>query len=457
MTESDNNLIAFSGLAHAQDQDAFFNPNSVAKNFHIYMDEEIHSDPGQAVNAKCAGVADAKKTPPDPDSESQAPPDGSYVAKVYLFARKFFDTYSAMYELWLNAYATRVRDILQQEVWSPERFDTSEFERATHKHSERQAEFEAYKDANKDKVANQLLDPKPPLPLSFTAQVLFVVVFEFVLVWFFLSEQLGLAGAIYVSLVATTLVVLLAGLCAFSKAYTAKDLEPSQVAIGYAGLALCIFLFAFGIGILSGWRADSTGEGLALVGAGFQAFTKIDVFVTAIFNFAGFVFLTWEFKRFFWPSPLFHFGERQRSLRELEEEREGIRDDLLKALNEACKALREDRKQVDNLLRNLHKFEEDSPRKLSDLAKQVEDLAADYQGEYLTGNLKYRTREAYEAPSWLEECSLTIDAGDRGEEMQKRLGEYRQELAGKREEFAQQVDLAVEQIDQALEQLGKGA
>ena len=224
-------------------------------------------------------------------------------------------------------------------------------------------------------------------------------------------------------MVATTLVIVIAALCAFSHANTAMDLGEMKRRVGYAGIIFCILLFLFGIGLLSGWRADSTKEGIALVVEGYRSLTKIDVFVTAVINGAGFIFLTREFKRFFWPNPLFHYAQRKTTLNDKKADIERIKNELNTVLDEARGEIEHNSNRIDELLRVMDKFQRTVAKKMEDASNDFEELVAHYQGKYAKKNREYRTEDAYMAPAWLEKCILTVSNEATRQNMEKRFQE----------------------------------
>ena len=257
--------------------------------------------------------------------------------------------------------------------------------------------------------------------MIFVSFVFFIAVFEFVWVWYFLSEQLGLSSAIYVSMVATTLVIVIAALCAFSHANTARDLGKMRRMVGYGGIIFCILLFLFGIGLLSGWRADSTNEGLDLVVEGYRSLTKIDVFVTAVINFAGFIFLTREFRRFFWHYPLFHHAQRIRILNDKETEIARIKNELSDALKTAEDEIDNIGSEIDRFLGVMDNIQRNISEKLESESRKFKDLVGEYQGKYRRKNLEYRTVSAYKNPAWLDECTFSVANGDVRRRMEERF------------------------------------
>ena len=425
----------------------------VETNFKTYLDEKIHSDPSKAVDAKTAGINDAKKTPPEPGAESEGPVSG-YIRELYESANTFFDTHlKQCRENMSSRVEGAVKDIKDLKERSSSDYDLPKLDSAIG-NCDAAIDFKDYKDRYRAKVGEWNLDrPPKPSKLLFGAKVAFVVVFEFVLVWYFLSEQLGVAGAIYVSLVATTLVVLLAALSAFSSAYTSKDLKRKEIVVGHAGRTLSILLLLFGIGLLSGWRADSTREGLDLVFAGFQAFASIEVYVTAIFNFAGFVFLSWEFKHFFYPLPLFHFGQKKRATDEDEAESTEKSEDLKKALEEARQEWRDVETNVTGLRDELDALQENPEYYIEKVASKLPVLVEAYQTEYAKGNLEYRTEDAFPQPTWLNEYKLEIDLGDKCAEMQKQLKKHLDKIDKQYLGFQEKKEDMFEHIDKIKKEM----
>ena len=415
----DNELIAFSVAAHADSLDELF--STLAPQFEVYMDEMVHSGPGNPVSVEQAGMEDAKKTPPDPDTDSSGPADGSYISSLYSHAENFFNTYMDKCEACFDSVKAKVDELMGAEGWSEKKFNTENLERAVLEHERSRKDFEEYKEEHRNKIGSGVLEPTRPSALIFVSFVFFVAVFEFVWVWYFLSEQLGLSAAIYVSMVATTLVIVIAALCAFSHANTAKDLEQVRRMGGYGGIIFCILLFLFGIGLLSGWRADSTIEGFALVVEGYRSLTKIDVFVTAVINFAGFIFLTREFRRFFWHYPLFHYAQRIRILNEKKAEINRIKNDLSDALKTAEHEIAHNRSEIDRYLGVMDNFQRNISEKLESESRKFEKLVGEYQGKYRKKNLEYRTVPAYKAPAWLDECAFSVSDGEVRRRMEERF------------------------------------
>ena len=415
----DNELIAFSDAAHAESLDELF--STLVPHFEMYMDETVHSDPDNPVSVEQAGMEDAKKTPPEPDTDSSVPADGSYISSLYFHAKNFFYTYIEKCEACFDSAKSRVDELMWVEGWSEKNFNTKNLEHAVLDYKSSKKELKEYKEKYKSKIGSGVLGSTRPSPVIFVSFVFFIAVFEFVWVWYFLSEQLGLSSAIYVSMVATTLVIVIAALCAFSHANTARDLGKMGRMVGYGGIIFCILLFLFGIGLLSGWRADSTIEGLDLVVEGYRSLTKIDVFVTAVINFAGFIFLTREFRRFFWHYPLFHYAQRIRILNDKETEIARIKNELSDALKTAEDEIDNIGSKIDRFLSVMDNFQRNIPEKLESESRKFEDLVGEYQGKYRRKNLEYRTVSAYKNPAWLDECTFSVANGDVKRRMEERF------------------------------------
>ena len=414
-----NELIAFSDAAHAESLDELF--DTLVSHFEIYMDEMVHSVPNNPVSVEQAGMEDAKKTPPEPDTDSSGPADGSYISSLYFHAENFFNTYVGKCEACFDSAKSKVDELMGAEGWSEKKFNTENLERAVLEHERSKKDFEEYKEEHRSKIGSGVLEPIRSSTLIFGSFVFFIAVFEFVWVWYFLSEQLGLSSAIYVSLVATTLVIVIAALCAFSHANTAMDLGKMRRIVGYAGIIFCISLFLFGIGLLSGWRADATNEGFDLVVEGYRSLTKIDVFVTAVINFAGFIFITREFRRFFWHYPLFHYAQRIRILNDKQAEITRIKNELSDALMMAEEGIDYSGSEIDRYLDIMDNFQRNISEKLESESRKFEDLVGDYQGKYRKKNLEYRTVSAYKDPAWLDECTFSVSDGEVRRRMEERF------------------------------------
>ena len=454
-----NDFIAFNEATHASNLDNLF--NNMDANFEIYMDERVHSDPNKPINAEQAGISDARQTPPEPDFESEKPADGSYISDLYTHAEFFFKKYMEICESHFNFVKSKLDKLMSADTWSENKFNTNQLEKAISNCNKEKEEFEIYIDKNKDKLGSRVLEPTQPSSVIFIALVFFVAVFEFVWVWYFLSEQLGLSAAIYVSMVATTLVIVIAALCAFSHANTAKDLiehEQMRRSLGYGGIVFCILLFLFGIGLLSGWRADSTKEGIALLVEGYQSLTKIDVFVTAVINFAGFVFLTREFRRFFWPYPLFHYAQWKKKLEEKKVEVKNIEKELKNGLEDAKQKINKNRLEVVNLLSVMEQFQSRITNKIENVSSDLDRAVARYWGYYRTKNLVYRTKDVYPEPEWLknEQCIFTVSirgTTQKKEIMEKRFQSGYVKYVNKYEEYLQKITQDEEEIEKTYDKI----
>ena len=444
-------LIAFSEADHAESLTELF--DSIKGSFAVYMDEMIHAHPDNPIGPKQAGREDAFRTPPKPLSGEMEPADENYVARLYSAARSFFRQYIERCRSRFGAVKSRIDKLMATEPWSQERWDQAQRDlaKANAAHETTKNAFQEYESSNKEKVGNALLNPKRPLPLIFVAWVFFVAIFEFVWVWFFMSEQLG-AGAIYISAVAATLVVLIAGLCAFAQSNRALDLPKLWRTLGSVGVASSILLFLFGVGLLSGWRADSTNEGLEVVLGGYRSLTKMDVFVTAVINLAGFVFLTREFKRFFWPYPLHYYAQHLAKIKASEADIVKQRQGLDGILSETRDELLARKREIGDELRRLDRFRKEVARNILSATSSLEELVAAYQGDYSGQNITYRTKRAYPAPAWLDKCEFKVfDDGGSAEikDIQSEFEADYEEYRNQCREYLDRLDLALQEITAA--------
>ena len=457
---SSSDLISFSGPSQARNLEEMF--DSIPVGFAVYMDEAVHCDPNKPLGPEGAGKDDGMQTPPKPHPGQSEPPDESYVKELYSAARTFFGKYIQLCRSYVARLTSTIDGLLAADPWPRGDFGRTrrELAQAEKAHARARDSLRNYAEDNRPKVRNATIEPPRHSALIFASWVFFIAVFEFVWVWFFLSEQLGIAGAIYVSAVASTLVVLIAALCAFAQSNCAVDLDRTWRLTGFAGVLFCLLLFLFGIGLLSGWRADSTQEGMAMVIGGYRSLTKIDVFVTAVLNLVGFIFLTREFKLFFWPYPLYYYAERKKKVKDAEAIVKAKRAEasalLARARNEAVAH----KGQVQSVLGELSRLRTNLGSRIRDAALELDQVVASFQGRYSKVNLEYRTRDAYAAPAWLEKCSFSVFDGHTAQapdelqaELQRDYAEYEQKC----QQYFLEVEKALEEIKAAAREIGLAA
>lgn len=442
-------LVALSEANFAESLSELF--GSFRENFSVYMDETIHSDPNNPISPKHAGRDDAMLTPPRPFTDETEPADDNYVSQLYAAARVFFRQYTERCRSRFGVLKARLDVLISNEPWSRENWKNAQDSLA---HSIRESEvakmdMSDYQARNKEKVGNAMLEPPRPSALIFVSWVFFIAVFECVWVWYFLSEQLG-ASAIYISMVASTLVVLIAALCAFAQANRAVDLSKTWKTVGTLGVAFCILLFIFGVGLLSGWRADSTNEGLEVVIGGYRSLTKMDVFVTAVINLAGFIFLTREFKRYFWPYPLYYYAQHktksEASVAKIAIRRDGLRAVLSTAREEVERRMQE----IKDELRKMEGFQRDVARNILSASRSLEEIVAGYQGVYAGQNLIYRTTRAYASPRWLENCEFKVFDEETRSDLEVMQAEFKddyEDYQARCKEYLKKLDAAIEEIE----------
>lgn len=139
-----------------------------------------------------------------------------------------------------------------------------------------------------------------PNALLLTAVVTFVVTAEMMLVFYFLGENLGTAGALYASITAIVFIVCSATGMSFCHANTSRNLSVWRRCAAWLGMLASIGVLLYSVGILSSWRADSVSVGFESIVDGYRAMAEAPVFVTALVNFMGFALLAREVRRFFW-------------------------------------------------------------------------------------------------------------------------------------------------------------
>ena len=141
---------------------------------------------------------------------------------------------------------------------------------------------------------------KTPSLLLFFATITFVITSELAIVFYFLGEHLGTTSALYASLTAIIFIFCSSIGTAFSHANTSPNLPLWRRVLGWCGILIFISVFFYGIGILSGWRADTVTLGFQVVIDGYNAMSNLPIFVTALVNLLGFGLLAYEFRIHFW-------------------------------------------------------------------------------------------------------------------------------------------------------------
>ena len=452
-----SDLISFSAPRQAESLEELF--DSIHVGFAIYMDESVHCDPNKPFGPEGAGRDDGMQTPPRPYPDQKEPPDESYVTELYSAARTFFGKYMELCRGYLHGLMSTIdrliaADPLPRGDFGRGKQELAEAEKA---HAQAKESLTNYAEENRPKVRNATIEPPQHSAVIFAAWVFFIAVFEFVWVWYFLSDQLGIEGAIYVSAVASTLVVLIAALCAFAQSNCAVDLDGTWRLLGFLGVFFCLLLFLFGIGLLSGWRADSTQEGLELVMGGYRSLTKIDVFVTAVLNLVGFIFLTREFKLFFWPYPLYYYAQRKKKVQLAEQQVKAKRAEMSALLLRARDEAVAHKGQIQAILGELSRLQTNLGSRIRNAAHDLDQVVASFQGRYSKVNLEYRTRDAYAAPAWLEKCGFSVFDGqtrvapdELQAELQRDYGEYERKCR----QYFLEVEDALQEIKAAAREIG---
>ena len=395
-------LVSFTEARTAESIDELF--TAMPENFATYMDEKYHWDPETPVNARHAGFLDAIKSPPKPDAASKSPLDTEYISALYQHAQSFLEVQIQACREAFDRMKERASGHLppgRSPFWNGELVNAEELRDAIIDRERKRDDCETYANENKHLIGNRILHPTPRSPVIFICLVIFIVVFEFVWVWYFLSGELGLSAAVNVSMAAATVVLLISGLSAWSLAITAKDVDDKwKRAMGYLGIVLCVSIFLFGLGLLSAWRSDSTSEGIGYIVDGYRALTNIDVFVTALVNLAGVILLTHELGRFLWPYPLYHYGSRARELADSE----GVLETKKRELNEKLLLRKREisvkEARIRELIEEVQKFGNNTEQYLWGGVREINRRIAENQSAYMARNAELRTIDVYPVPVW---------------------------------------------------------
>ena len=407
MSNVSGEYVSLTELQHAENLDELF--RDLPERFEAHWDEVYHSHPDNPSSAAQAGADDAKKSPPIPASDSEMPTGEStrtYIGALYGSASVFFkktimqcrERFDSMQQ------SIEAKLSLNDNIWQDDRStDWENLCDAVNEWSDSRIACKNYEDENKKLIGNEILDPKPHPMFLFVCLVLFIIVFEFVWVWYFLSDQLGFSAAINGSISAATAVVLIAFLLALSWVNTKRDVAESRRMLAYSSMAFLIFLFLFSLGLLSAWRADSTGEGFAFIVDGYRSMTQLDVFLTALINLGGVVLLTHEFKQFICPYPLYHYKER---LRKAEYDKERATEEkrkLEEKLEEREIKIRNVKLQIENLLGDVDRYANGAERHIRTAASTLDAKVSEIRQNYIQKNVEYRTVDAFPEPEWFAE------------------------------------------------------
>ena len=141
---------------------------------------------------------------------------------------------------------------------------------------------------------------KRPSLILLIAVIAFVIAGEMTLVFYFLGENLGIAGALYASITAIVFIFCTVTGAAFCHANTSRNLSAWRRFAAVIGMLVFFGIFLYSVGMLSSWRADSVSLGLEAALEGYRALGQLPVFVTALVNLFGFALLAWEARSFFW-------------------------------------------------------------------------------------------------------------------------------------------------------------
>ena len=411
MRDESMNLVSFTEARYAESMTELF--AAMPDNFETYMDEKYHWDPEKPVNARHAGLVDAMKTPPRPDAASETALDAEYIDALYWNAQTFLELNIQLCRETFDRLKGRVSALLGLEsspFWDGELVNSRELREALTDRDRKRQNCEIYAKEKQHLIGNRVLHPTPRSPVIFVCFVIFVVVFEFVWVWYFLSGELGLTAAVNISLAAAIVVLLISGFFAWSLAITAKDVEdPVKRALGYLGIVLCVLIFLFGLGLLSAWRADSTNEGFGYIMDGYRSFTEVDVFVTALLNLGGVILLTHELGRFLWPYPLYHYGSRAKELANADNVVEQRKRELDEKLAVRKQEVSTQEARIRELIDEMHKLGKNADKFLRDGARQLNRQIMENRNSYLERNAELRTIDVYPAPEWYTNRADRLD------------------------------------------------
>ncbi len=409
MSNGRDELVSLTELKHAPGIVELF--EELPMRFESYFDEVYHSNPNYPSNPAEAGIIDAKQSPPAPSSESKTPTDalsGNYIESLYGHAESFFEITIENCREKFDVIRQSIEDLLAStnQVW---RYDWKasrmKLEKAIDDWRSSHQDCEMYARNNEKVIGNRMLNPKPRSMMLFVCSVLFIVVFEFVWVWYFLSEQLGFSAAISGSMGAATAVVCIAGLYALSLANVEKDVDSTRRKIAFGCIGFCIALFLFSLGLLSAWRADSTNNGFAFIIDGYRSMTQLDVFITALINLSGVVLLTYEFKRLICPYPLYHYGERVKKVAYKYEKVEEEKAKMEKKLNARERKIEETENEIKILLDKLEQLIDGAESNIGTAARNLGKKVSEIRKIYVEKNVEFRTVDAFPKPKWFTEES----------------------------------------------------
>jgi len=403
-------FFAFQSYKSAETFREFFDINLIDA-FKAFFDKEyLSSIEGEGFDdAETAGKTDAIKSPPLPLHKSQE--CEGYLASVFSNANNFFNQYvQCFYDFIMDQIKDldeKVAERRSDSVLSSE----EELKESKLKYDQAVKDLSVREELLRDKYLTEsdgkLNWAKQTSKMSMFTSLFFISTLEFALVWYVLKENLGVSSAIFASVVAVLVIIILAGMAAYSLARTSKDLDKRSNYIGFFFFTMVVVFFIIALIVLTNYRADTTGFN-------FSSFTstllEIDLFLVTILNLACFIFAVDKIRRFIKPK----FWTHQDFLQAVDIAKMDLAEKKI-SYNTEVKEFREkfesDILKIQGLTIDLKNIQSDYNVRIQESSLMLERFVKnEFIDNYKQSNFKYRTEVAFPTPEWLKSITFKVDS-----------------------------------------------
>ncbi len=387
----------------------------VVENFKSYFARQVKKVSHQIASAEPeeAGRADGQKQPPEPRTESKA--KYGYIDILFRQANIFFDSYKSLYLEDFNEKYRLLKEIvskkLREHIDLEADIDLSELEDRVETCQRDREKFDAYKKKIREFSGYSPIDWASKTTLhGFLSTLSLIAAVEAGMIWYLLTEALGYQDALYSSFVAISFILATALFGAWMHSYTPKDLDINLKAnrrisikrvLGYLGLTLTIVVFMFGLGLLAGWRSDSTVTDISVVVDGYKSMTRIDVFITSLITAGGTILLASKIRKYFWSK----YRNYSDWVKIIKNHKDAINRERLKIQSRVDDNYAEQINAINSITETFSSItnrENLYEKKLELYAKELSSIIKSMFDAYIEFNAGNRTEDAYPKPAWFD-------------------------------------------------------